>query len=108
MLTVPEHPFNLMAKVYREIFPLVHQELNMWREKSDSIKNTELRQQAAASIRDKSFHCEGGGILALLSGEQKQKCVQFIIAYQTISDYPWATTLCCFLFMYDNDPSIHV
>jgi hypothetical protein len=32
MLTVPEHPFNLMAKVYREIFPLVHQELNMWRE----------------------------------------------------------------------------
>ena len=38
MLTVPEHPFNLMAKVYREIFPLVHQELNMWREKSDSIK----------------------------------------------------------------------
>lgn len=87
MLTVPEHPFNLMAKVYREIFPLVHQELNIWREKSDSIKNTELREQAAASIRDKSFHCEGGGILALLSGEQKQKCVQFIIAYQTISDY---------------------
>ncbi len=45
MLTVPEHPFNLMAKVYREIFPLVHQELNMWREKSDSIKNTELRRR---------------------------------------------------------------
>lgn len=55
--------------------------------KSESIHNSELKAQATASIRDKTFHCEGGGILALLSGSQKQKCVEFIIAYQTISDY---------------------
>lgn len=87
MLTVPEHPFGLMAKVYRDIFPLVHQELDIWKQKSESIHNSELKAQATASIRDKTFHCEGGGILALLSGSQKQKCVEFIIAYQTISDY---------------------
>lgn len=87
MLTVPEHPFGLMAKVYRDIFPLVHQELDIWKQKSESIYNSELKAQATASIRDKTFHCEGGGILALLSGNQKQKCVEFIIAYQTISDY---------------------
>lgn len=86
-LSVPEHPFGLMAKVYREVFPLVHQELDKWRAKAENIQNPELKSQAMASIRDKTFHCEGGGIMALLSGKQIGQSIRFITAYQTISDY---------------------
>lgn len=71
MLTVPEHPFGLMAKVYRDIFPLVHQELDIWKQKSESIHNSELKAQATASIRDKTFHCEGGGILVAIVRQPK-------------------------------------
>ena len=44
-LAVPEHPFGLMAKVYREVFPLVHQELDKWKRKAETIQNPELKTQ---------------------------------------------------------------
>ena len=56
--------------LYREVFPLVHQELDKWKRKAETIQNPELKTQAKASIRDKTFHCEGGGIMALLSGDK--------------------------------------
>ncbi|MCS3486132.1 tetraprenyl-beta-curcumene synthase [Bacillus sp. JUb11] len=86
-LSVPERPFALMTKVYKDIFPLVHQELKKWRAHAEMIENEELRTQALASISSKTFHCEGGGILSLLAGEAKETCIEFIVAYQTISDY---------------------
>lgn len=49
--------------------------------------NDELHSQAIASIEHKTFHCEGGGILALLANEHREECIRFIVAYQTISDY---------------------
>lgn len=49
--------------------------------------NDELHNQAIASIEHKTFHCEGGGILALLANEHREDCIRFIVAYQTISDY---------------------
>jgi tetraprenyl-beta-curcumene synthase len=86
-LKVPSHPITLMSKVYREVFPSVHRELKYWNQQANVIPNVELRHQALASIQEKQFHCEGGGIFALLSGEHRDEAIRFIVAYQTISDY---------------------
>lgn len=80
-------PLRLMSKVYRRIFPAVHQELSVWKRRAENIPNTELRTQALASIEGKTFHCEGGAILALTANEDYKKVIRFIVAYQTISDY---------------------
>ncbi|WP_173918726.1 tetraprenyl-beta-curcumene synthase family protein [Halobacillus sp. Marseille-Q1614] len=76
-----------MVKVYKDIFPRVHHELNYWKKKAECIPDLELRMQALASIDSKTFHCEGGGVYALLAGENLGEAVRFIVAYQTISDY---------------------
>ncbi|MCM3725477.1 tetraprenyl-beta-curcumene synthase family protein [Neobacillus cucumis] len=80
-------PITLMSRVYRKIIPAVHQELAYWRKRAEKIPNQELRNQALASIEHKTFHCEGGAILALTAKEDYQKAIKFIVAYQTISDY---------------------
>jgi tetraprenyl-beta-curcumene synthase len=80
-------PITLMSRVYRKIIPAVHKELAYWRNRAERIPNLELRKQALASIDQKTFHCEGGAILALTAKEDYQKAVKFIVAYQTISDY---------------------
>lgn len=76
-----------MSRVYRKILPAVHQELAYWKSRAKQIPNPELRKQALASIAHKTFHCEGGAILALTANKQYQQAVKFIVAYQTISDY---------------------
>jgi tetraprenyl-beta-curcumene synthase len=76
-----------MQRIYKGIFPLVHQQLQYWRVRAESIPNEELRTQALASIEHKTFHCEGGAVFALLTGPNKREAVRFIVAYQTISDY---------------------
>ena len=80
-------PFTLMSRVYRKILPAVHRELAYWKSRAAKIPNPELRRQALASIETKTFHCEGGGILALTANQQYKQAVKFIVAYQTISDY---------------------
>lgn len=84
---LPTHPISLMNKVYREIMPAVHEELAYWKKRAQSIPNEELRQQALASIQHKTFHCEGGAIMALTALGRKEEAIKFIVAYQTISDY---------------------
>jgi len=86
-MKIPSRPISLMRKIYREVFPVVHHELDHWRERAKEIPNKELRTQALASIDTKTFHCEGGGILSILAKENMIECVKFIVAYQTISDY---------------------
>lgn len=86
-MSVPSNPFSLMNQVYRKVFPTVHRELMYWKEKAASIPNQELRNQALASIEHKTFHCEGGSILALLALDRRDEAIKFIVAYQTISDY---------------------
>ncbi len=76
-----------MVQVYRNVLPKVHEELNHWKEKAKRIPDRELRKQALASIETKTFHCEGGSILALLALHKKNEAIRFIVAYQTISDY---------------------
>lgn len=80
-------PISLMSRVYRKIIPAVHQELKVWKSRAEKIPNPELRKQALASIEHKTFHCEGGAILALMAKEHYKTAVKFIVAYQTISDY---------------------
>jgi tetraprenyl-beta-curcumene synthase len=80
-------PISLMSRVYYKIFPAVHQELAYWKKRANEIPNPELRRQALASIEHKTFHCEGGAILALMARKHFKKAVKFIVAYQTISDY---------------------
>ncbi len=87
MLRLPATEFGLAKLVFKDIFPIVHRELGYWEERANSIPNEELRIQAKASIAHKTFHCEGGSILALIAGENKTQVIRFIVAYQTISDY---------------------
>lgn len=47
-----------------------------------------LTQQGLDSIRDKTFHCLGGSVYAVMAPRrQRQNILKFIIAFQTISDY---------------------
>lgn len=80
-------PISLMSKVYHKIIPAVHHELAYWKDRAGQIPNPELKRQAIASIEHKTFHCEGGAILALMANEDYKKAIKFIVAYQTISDY---------------------
>ncbi|MEN1970306.1 tetraprenyl-beta-curcumene synthase family protein [Lentibacillus sp. N15] len=84
---VPHTAATLMIHVYRKIFPAVKRELAYWTKRAEQIPNQELRTQALASIQSKRFHCQGGGVYALLAGDNWQQAVRFIVAYQTISDY---------------------
>ncbi len=84
---VPQNSVTLMARIYKRVMPAVHEELSYWRERAQAIPNSELRKQALASIQHKTFHCEGGGILALLAGPHRRDVITFVVAYQTISDY---------------------
>ncbi|MCD8502982.1 MAG: tetraprenyl-beta-curcumene synthase family protein [Bacillaceae bacterium] len=86
-MSIPKKPWTMMAKIYKEVLPRVHKHLNHWKQKAEEIPDPELRTQALASIKSKTFHCEGGGIYGLLAGEQIDDAIQFIVAYQTISDY---------------------
>lgn len=77
----------MMAKIYKEVLPRVHYYLENWKKKARNIPDPELQKQAWASIRTKTFHCEGGSIYGLLASEEIDKVIRFIVAYQTISDY---------------------
>ncbi|KAB2338900.1 tetraprenyl-beta-curcumene synthase family protein [Cytobacillus depressus] len=86
-MSVPSMPISLMSNVYRKILPIVHKELDFWRKRAETIPDPELRKQALASIEHKTFHCEGGAIMALMAKEKYEIAIKFIVAYQTISDY---------------------
>jgi tetraprenyl-beta-curcumene synthase len=86
-MRVPKTPIGLMGRTYVKILPVVHKELSFWTKRANEIPNDELRKQALMSIKHKTFHCEGGSILALLSKKKYKEVIRFIVAYQTISDY---------------------
>lgn len=77
----------MMLHIYRHVLPHVHQYLGQWRKRAETIPDPELRTQALMSIDTKTFHCEGGSILALLSDGKVDEVIRFVVAYQTISDY---------------------
>ena len=65
----------------------VNAELGRWEDRAQAVPSPELRLQALESIRHKRFHCEGGAAYALAAGPARDRCLRFIIALQTISDY---------------------
>lgn len=84
----PRKPLPLMNAVYKETLPAIHRQLSYWKRKAEQIPDEELRTQALASIATKQFHCQGGGVYALLAPLANRSYVyRFIVAYQTISDY---------------------
>lgn len=87
MKRLPSTAIGLLNEVFNKIFPVVDESLNAWKGQADKIPDFELRKQALASIDSKKFHCQGGGVIALLAGEDFDEALRFIIAYQTISDY---------------------
>ncbi|GAA0374600.1 tetraprenyl-beta-curcumene synthase family protein [Bacillus horti] len=85
---VPQKPIQLMKAVYKQTLPAIHKQLSYWKRKAENISDQELREQALSSIKSKQFHCQGGGVYALLAPKELRTYVyQFIVAYQTISDY---------------------
>ncbi|AST94481.1 tetraprenyl-beta-curcumene synthase family protein [Shouchella clausii] len=92
MGTVPANPFKIIQLAFKETVPKAHAELQKWHQEALKIEDVEIREQAAWTVNDKTFHCEGGSIFALLAGENKDNHIQFLVAYQTICDY--LDTLC--------------
>ncbi|MBE9212398.1 tetraprenyl-beta-curcumene synthase family protein [Plectonema cf. radiosum LEGE 06105] len=86
-MDIPVSPWGLMSETYFKVFPAVRNYLNHWKIQAQQIPNLELRKQACTSIEDKQFHCEGGSIYGLLAMSHWHEAVEFIVAYQTISDY---------------------
>jgi tetraprenyl-beta-curcumene synthase len=83
----PTNILTMTPKILLQVRPCVHAHLRHWIGRARAIPSPELRRQALASIADKIFHCEGGGIYSLLAGDRHREAVRFIVAYQTISDY---------------------
>lgn len=77
----------LIFKFVRNVFPLVKRNLRHWETLANSTPDKVLEKQAIDSMTRKSFHCLGGSIYALYPGVRTEKVVEFIVAYQTISDY---------------------
>ncbi|MGV8080544.1 MAG: tetraprenyl-beta-curcumene synthase family protein [Syntrophales bacterium] len=86
-MTAPRNLAAMTTRIFLDVRPRVHHHLQAWTARAGAIPDPELRRQALMSIGAKSFHCEGGGIYALLAGDAFEEAVRFIVAYQTISDY---------------------
>lgn len=73
---------------YLSLFPLVDQVLTEIKSQAFLIEDRLLREQAVSSIENKSFHCYGGAVMALLATPNyRPDLVSLIINLQTISDY---------------------
>lgn len=76
--------------LYHYIFktlPLVKKELNRWRQEARLCGDQVLKTQALNSINNKDFHCYGGAVFAVNTGQQEKELIPLIVAYQTICDY---------------------
>lgn len=78
---------KLIYQYVWKVFPLVKQELDAWQRLATELPDARLSKQATESIRTKAFHCQGGSIYALYPGVDLKETIQFIVAYQTMSDY---------------------
>ena len=86
-MKAPQNFWSMTYQMIHHILPDVHALLRGWIEEAGHIPDQELRRQALASIRTKTFHCEGGALFALLAEARNRDALRFIVAYQTISDY---------------------
>ncbi|MDP3487824.1 MAG: DUF2600 family protein, partial [Bacillota bacterium] len=75
------------ARYIAQVFPKVNRELPKWHHYAGLSPEALPREQALLSIQHKSFHCLGGSVYALYPGVHLSRTVEFVVAYQTISDY---------------------
>ena len=83
-------PTSSPILIYRyvlEVFPLVKAELEKWKRAAQQAPDANLAAQAIASIEQKGFHCLGGSIFGLYPGVRMKQVIEFVVAFQTISDY---------------------
>lgn len=78
---------TLMHRVYKYVLPAVNEQLESLVQLANRIPNQELKTQALASIRDKKFHCQGGGVYAIFNLNATETLLKLIVSLQTISDY---------------------
>lgn len=78
---------SLLSEYVRNVFPLVENELNVWRIRALACPDNMLSKQALLSIENKRFHAQGGSVFALYPGADTISMIKLIVAYQTISDY---------------------
>ncbi len=83
---VPRHAWSV-ARAVPSLLREVAAELRAWEARASAIPSPELRRQAVSSLHLKRFHCEGGAVYALTAGPARDRCIRFIVALQTISDY---------------------
>ncbi len=77
----------ILLRMLTLVFPAVKRCLDQYRRFLQGADGP-LARQGLDSIRDKEFHCLGGGVYALLApGKLRRHVLAFIIAFQTISDY---------------------
>ncbi|MBD2255986.1 tetraprenyl-beta-curcumene synthase family protein [Pseudanabaena sp. FACHB-2040] len=86
-MAIPASPLSLITAAHFKVLPAVRRCLSTWTLQAQKIPNLELRHQALASLETKKFHCEGGGLYSLLAKSHWYEAINFIVAYQTISDY---------------------
>ena len=87
LVVLPMNRVKLIYQFVSEVFPMVKQELSKWQQIAAQLPDARLSLQATESIRSKAFHCHGGSIYALYPGVNRPETIQFIVAYQTMSDY---------------------
>ncbi|KXG78445.1 tetraprenyl-beta-curcumene synthase family protein [Thermotalea metallivorans] len=83
----PFYQSKIIYKFIKEVFPVVNQELHIWRTVASDSPEPVLSQQALASIEKKAFHAQGGSIYSLYTHQVDPPLIKFIVALQTISDY---------------------
>lgn len=78
---------KLIYSFVKLVFPAVKDQLSYWERRASLCPDPALAEQAISSIRQKEFHCLGGSIYALYPGVKISEVIEFVVAYQTISDY---------------------
>lgn len=77
----------LIFHFVKDVFPEVKASLGKWEKRAQSCPDLNLRREALSSIKTKRFHCLGGCFFALYPNVPTGEVIDFIVAYQTISDY---------------------
>lgn len=86
-VTKEDPKFLLILRFVKEVFPRVKKELVFWTLRAERASDALLSHQALDSLQRKAFHCLGGSIYALYPGVERETMIEFVVAYQTISDY---------------------
>jgi tetraprenyl-beta-curcumene synthase len=85
-----QRPGVLRPQRRRPVVPAqapARQRVAHWETRAQNIPDAELRKQALASIHSKKFHCQGGAVFSCADRKKWKLLIEWIVAFQTISDY---------------------